>query len=129
MIISFRHLSVVGAVALAVAVGLDAWHAHGLKDSLDAHAYQGFARGLQQNYTLGLALLISGLRLSGPHSKLHRLAGVLFLLAMLLFCGDVYSGALGGPKFGVAPMGGSLHILAWLVFAGAEIRQNRPNSQ
>jgi uncharacterized membrane protein YgdD (TMEM256/DUF423 family) len=125
MIISSRHFGAVGAASLALAVGLGAWHAHGLKASLDAQAYQSFGRALQQNYILGLALLVTALRISGPSSRLHSWAGVLFISAWLLFCGDVYSGALGGPKLGVAPLGGSLHILAWLVFAVAEYRSGR----
>jgi len=46
---------------------------------------------------------------------------------LLAFCGDVYLGALGYSHPGIAPQGGSAHILAWLVFAGAEARAARSN--
>lgn len=121
-----RFLRVLGPIALATAVGLDAWHAHGLKTSLDADAYASFGRALDQQYILGLALWFAGWRAgSAAGNKGHVLAGLLFLFALLAFCGDVYLGALGYSHPGIAPQGGSAHILAWLVFAGAEARAAR----
>lgn len=121
-----RFLRVFGPVALATAVGLDAWHAHGLKTSLDAEAYAGFGRALDQQYILGIALWLAGWRAgSAVGNRGHTLAGGLFLFALVAFCGDVYLGALGYSHPGIAPQGGSAHILAWLVFAGAEARAAR----
>jgi uncharacterized membrane protein YgdD (TMEM256/DUF423 family) len=116
-----RFFRVFGPIALAAAVGLDAWHAHGLKTSLDAEAYASFGRALDQQYILGLALCLAGWRAdSKAGNRGHLVAGLVFLFALLAFCGDVYLGALGYRHPGIAPQGGSAHILAWLIFAGAE---------
>lgn len=123
-----RFFRVLGPIALAAAVGLDAWHAHGLTTSLDADAYASFGRALDQQYILGLALCFAGWRAgSAAGNRAHAIAGVLFVFALLAFCGDVYLGALGYSHPGIAPQGGSAHILAWLVLAGAEARAARSN--
>lgn len=123
-----RFLCAFGAFALAVAVGLDAWHAHGLKTSLDAEAYASFGRGLDQHYVLGFGLLLIGWRLGQTASRLHALAGGLLLFGLLVFCGEVYLSALDRPHLGIAPQGGMAHILGWLVMAVAEARTARGRS-
>jgi uncharacterized membrane protein YgdD (TMEM256/DUF423 family) len=45
-------------------------------------------------------------------------AGAAFLLGMILFCGAVWTVALTGRSLGsVAPMGGMLLMLGWLLLA------------
>ena len=117
-----RFLCVFAGFSLAVAVGLDAWYAHGLKTSLEAEAYESFGRGLDQHYLLGIALLLTGWRMQRAGNRLHLIAGALFLFGLLVFCGEVYLGALGKPNLGIAPQGGMAHILAWLLLAAAEWR-------
>jgi len=114
-----------GALLVAVAVGLSAWHAHGLTSSLDPEAYRSFGRGLDQQFVAGFGLLAQGLLQSRHPNLLGRLAGLALLVGAILFCGDVYLGALQGEALGVAPFGGSLSILAWLALAIAALQGTR----
>lgn len=118
MSISPRIWASLGALLLTVATGLSAYHAHGLQDTLDEQAYRGFGRAVEQQFFAGLGLLGLGLwlRQAGP-SVILQLACGLLTIGILLFAGDVYLGALSGNALGVAPMGGSAMILAWLLAA------------
>ncbi|MCH2101705.1 MAG: DUF423 domain-containing protein [Planctomycetes bacterium] len=121
-----RFLCFFGPFALANAVALDAWHAHGLKGSLGADAYVSFGRALDQHYILGLALLATGCAMRYQARRGHVIAGALFTFGLFAFCGDVYLGALGHANLGIAPKGGMAHILGWLFFAGTELFRARP---
>lgn len=103
-----------GATLIAVAVALSAWHAHGLMESLEEHAYRSFGRGLDQQFIAGFGLIAAALLLHRQDTLLGRLAALAIGLGAILFCGDVYLGALKGESLGVAPFGGSMSILAWL---------------
>jgi len=117
MSISPRIWASLGALLLAVATGLSAYHAHGLAETLDAKAYAGFGRAVDQQFFAGLGLLGLGFWLRGSPSFLLQLACTLLTIGILLFAGDVYLGALSGKALGVAPMGGGTMIFAWLVAA------------
>lgn len=120
-----RILRALGAFFLAVAVGLDAWYAHGLVTQLDAEAYDSFGRALSQHYVIATGMLLAAWRWEAGGNRGHAVASVAMLFALFAFCGDVYLGALGSWHPGIAPKGGMAHILAWLVFAGAELRGPR----
>lgn len=109
-----------GALLIGSGVGLAAWHAHGLAESLEEAAYQAFGRAVHQQFIAGLGLLAIGLLLRGGRSRLGHAAAAGITLGAVLFCGDVYLGALSGEGFGIAPFGGSLTILSWVVL-GFEI--------
>jgi uncharacterized membrane protein YgdD (TMEM256/DUF423 family) len=54
---------------------------------------------------------------------LADLAGAAFALGLLLFCGAVYTLALGGVSLGaVAPTGGTILMLAWLLLGLSALR-------
>ena len=110
-----------GALLVSIALGLSAWHAHGLTETLEAQAYQSFGRGLDQQFIAGFGLIAVGLLQQRHANFLGRLAGIAMLVGAILFCGDVYLGALRGEALGVAPFGGSLSILAWLALGIAAL--------
>ena len=107
-----------GALLVAVGIGLGAWHAHGLVEQLDAHAYDSFGRALQQQYIAGLGLIGAGILLRGGASRLGHMAATGILIGAFMFCGDVYLGALSGKALGIAPFGGSVTILSWVLLSG-----------
>ncbi|MHC4380260.1 MAG: DUF423 domain-containing protein [Planctomycetota bacterium] len=107
----------IGAFLVCIAIALSAWYAHGLVEQLDAKAYDSFGRGLQQQFIAGFGLMACGLVQHLRSQKTVILASLLILVGILLFAGDVYLGALQGESLGVAPMGGSLSILGWLILA------------
>ncbi|KAA3610911.1 MAG: DUF423 domain-containing protein [Planctomycetota bacterium] len=114
----------IGGIVMAVAVALDAWYAHGLRHRLEESAYAMFGTGLQQHYRIALGMLVVGL-LRHRAPKLHlQLTGWMFLAALLGFSGTLYARSFGAPEAlgQAAPIGGSLHILAWLSLGIAGLR-------
>lgn len=70
------------------------------------------------------ALALIGCGLWAPRGgRVADVAGLLFLLGTILFCGVIYARAFMLPiPAGIAPAGGSLLLLAWLVFAFSAVR-------
>ena len=70
------------------------------------------------------ALALIGTGLWSPHGgRLADWAGFAFTLGILLFCGAIYSLALGGISLGpVAPAGGTLLMIGWLLLGGSALR-------
>ena len=112
---------------LALAVGLGAFGAHGLKPHLtatqlgwwstanDYHFWHGFAFGL-------LALGGRGTR----NLTALRWSARLFLLGLILFCGSLYTMALTNLRWlgMITPIGGLAFIAGWICFALAFRKQS-----
>jgi uncharacterized membrane protein YgdD (TMEM256/DUF423 family) len=112
-----------GAVAGLGAVALSAWAAHAAPARLDAAHLAMLQNGLAMQGWHALALLATGLWAERRGGVLHA-AGAAFLLGTLLFCGAVYWVALGGASLGaVAPTGGMLLMLGWLLLLVAALRR------
>ena len=101
---------------MSLAIGLAAWHAHGLS-SLSPDAYEAFGRGIHQQTIMALGLMLVALRMEKNPTPLFAWLALAFAVGGCLFCGDVYWGALHGEGLGVAPFGGSLSILTWFLLA------------
>jgi uncharacterized membrane protein YgdD (TMEM256/DUF423 family) len=117
-----------GAVLGAVGVGLGAYHAHGLEKALTARALapdevlrdmQNFDVGVRYEMYHALALVLVGLLMwRAPATCLH-VAGILFLVGTILFCGGLFFPVLSGTKLPwyIVPSGGTMLIVAWAVLA------------
>jgi uncharacterized membrane protein YgdD (TMEM256/DUF423 family) len=71
--------------------------------------------GIEMHGWHALALLACGLWVPCG-GRLADLAGAAFAVGIVLFCGAVYAAGLGGVRLGaVAPAGGTLLMLAWLL--------------
>jgi len=116
-----RLIIALGAILVAIAIGLSAWHAHGLTESLNEHDYLSFGRGIEQQKLGGVGLMACGVLFHLRSSRLVAIAALGMFLATLLFCGDVYLGALSADNLGIAPMGGSLSILSWLLLGVSQL--------
>lgn len=125
MHLSGRILFALGALAAASALGLDAWHAHGLRDALEPEAYDAFGRGIRVQYVAATGLLAAGLLLGRAASRLGVAAGVALAVGGLLFCSEVYRGALGAGTLGLAPAGGMLSMAGWLALGAAALSGGR----
>ncbi len=114
----------VGAGALAGfgAVAMAAVAAHGL-GGLDPAAQSMVREGVQMQGWHALALLFCGLwRERG--GRLADAAGAAFVLGLLAFCGGVYSLGLYGVRLpNVAPIGGTVLMLGWLLLFAAACRR------
>jgi uncharacterized membrane protein YgdD (TMEM256/DUF423 family) len=111
-----RALTAAGAVLAACSVGLAAYAAHAADGEVRAHLQMAavFAFG----HGIALATL-------APHAlrTLARIALVAMLLGVLCFSGSLAAAHFLGTPTSLAPFGGSLMILAWLVFAIDALRR------
>jgi uncharacterized membrane protein YgdD (TMEM256/DUF423 family) len=110
-----RMFAALGALYCATAVGMGAWA---------AHAVAGAARLRLETAVLYLFLHGLGLVALAPQldSRLRRLAAAAIVVGSLLFCGSLVAAAAFGASTRLAPIGGGLLILSWLVLAGALLR-------
>lgn len=103
-------LAVIGAVLAAVGVGLLAWASHGVAETA--------RNGVQM---AALLALLHGIAMAAlaplAVKRLARIALLLMLVGVLLFTGSVVAGQLLGTSTALAPFGGMLLIVAWLLQA------------
>ena len=122
-------LLALGAVSGAISVMLGAFGAHALKARLSAEALSAFQTAVQYQMMHSLALIAVGLWLvRHPDDMLSRYAAVAFCFGILFFSGSLYGLTLGGPRWlgPVTPLGGTLFIAGWLLFAVAAIKTPIP---
>lgn len=123
----YRIWIVLGALAGFLAVGMEAAAAHALAGRLDAAAL-ALVRGADQ--MLGwhaLALVLCGVWAERRRGWLIHLAGLAFALGILGFGGGLYALALAGTRLpSVAPAGGVLLMLGWLLLGASALRRPRP---
>jgi len=110
-----------GGIAGCLAVAMAAVAAHAL-GGLPADRVGMVESAIRMQGWHGLALLFCGLW-SPRAGRLADAAGAAFLAGLVLFCGAVYALALGGVATGpVAPTGGVLLMLGWLLLAVSAVR-------
>ena len=122
-----------GAILGAIAVALGAFGAHGLKKIVDAETVQTFQTGVQYQMYHSLALLAAGLLYEKCSQKLIRIAGVLFIIGIILFSGSLYvltAGRAGEmssfDKFGIiTPFGGISFIAGWVFLFLAAMKTSK----
>ena len=83
-----------GALLGAIAVALGAFGAHGLKKIVPAETVQTFQTGVQYQMYHALALLLTGLLYEKCSQKFAGIAGVLFIIGVILFSGSLYFSSL-----------------------------------
>lgn len=111
-----RLLAASGALLAAAAVALSAYAAHGVDEPARGRLMTAavFAFGH------GVALAALAPR-AASRLACAALAGL--LVGVLCFSGGVTASALAGHGGGLAPFGGSVLIVAWLLFAAAAARR------
>ncbi|MDP8981917.1 MAG: DUF423 domain-containing protein [Acidobacteriota bacterium] len=107
--------SAIGAGALALAVVLGAFGAHGLKGRVDDYAIGIWERAVFYHFIHALGLLVI------PLFRIRRVnwVAVLLMIGILLFSGSLYVLVLSGVRMVgvVTPFGGLAFIAAWLLLA------------
>lgn len=99
-----------------LAVTLGAFGAHGLESLLSPELLGTFSTAVEYHMYHSLALLGTAvLAFQFPEEKLVRIAGNLFLLGILFFCGSLYVLALSGVTWlgAITPIGGVFFLAAW----------------
>jgi uncharacterized membrane protein YgdD (TMEM256/DUF423 family) len=107
--------SAIGAGALALAVVLGAFGAHGLKGRVDDYAIGIWERAVFYHFIHALGLLVLPLF---PIRGANRVA-TLLVIGIVLFSGSLYVLVLSGVRMVgvVTPFGGLAFIVAWLLLA------------
>jgi len=113
--------SAAGAIALALAVILGAFGAHGLRGRLDEYSMNVYERAVFYHFIHAIGILIVSLlprigALTEPRA--NWIAGLL-CAGIVLFSGSLYVLAITGVKTlgAITPFGGLAFIAAWLLLA------------
>jgi uncharacterized membrane protein YgdD (TMEM256/DUF423 family) len=118
--------SAAGAVALAVAVILGAFGAHGLRDRLDANSRGVYETAVMYHFFHALGLLIVSLMPKSGFLTQSQASWVCGLLGVgiVLFSGSLYVLAITRiPILGaITPFGGLAFIAGWVVLAWSLLR-------
>ena len=113
-----------GSVAGCGAVAMAAYAAHGLGGE-DSAARRVVESGVQMQGWHALALVGTGLW-AARGGWLTDLAGAAFAIGIVMFCGALYALGIEGRSLGaVAPVGGTLLMLGWLLLAASAVFPQR----
>ena len=119
--------SLTGAILMALAVGLGAFGAHGLRDRLDAYSMSVYEKAVFYHFIHSLGLLIvSYLPKTGTFSmSAASFVCALLLAGVIIFSGSLYLLAVTGNRWlgAITPIGGLSFIAAWLLLAWYSIRR------
>ncbi|HEY1412520.1 MAG TPA: DUF423 domain-containing protein [Rhodopila sp.] len=108
-----------GSLAGFGAVAMAAYAAHGIADP---KALRIVSSGVQMQGWHALALLGTGLW-APRGGRTADAAGLAFAVGLVLFCGSVYSLGLAGMSWGIlAPTGGTLLMIGWLLLGASAVR-------
>lgn len=112
----------IGAFWAALAVGLGAFGAHGLKQIVEPEMLETWHTGVLYHVITALGLVLYGL--FQRTSNARGWPGALLLLGSAGFSASLYAWVLGGPHWVVfvTPAGGVLMIAGWLAFALQAVR-------
>ncbi|MCU7695046.1 DUF423 domain-containing protein [Haoranjiania flava] len=109
----------------ALAVGLGAFGAHGLKKIATPDYVQTFETGVRYQFYHVFALALAGIMMQYTTSSMAYWAGLLFILGMVLFSGSLYMltyfGISGNTSMrwigAVTPIGGLSFMAGWVLLA------------
>jgi len=110
----------IGSIAMALAVSLGAFGAHGLNGKLSAEMLDIFETGVRYNFYHALGLLIIGIvAYQLPDSLLLKWSGWLMVCGIIIFSGSLYLLALSGIRWmgAITPIGGLCFIISWILLA------------
>jgi len=109
--------SAIAAIFLALAVGLGAFGAHGLRERLDAYSLSIWEKAVFYHFIHSLGILIASLM---PRtSPVSNSACWALAAGVLIFSGSLYALALTGARTlgAITPIGGLCFIAGWLLLA------------
>lgn len=108
-----------GSLAGFAAVAMAAFAAHGIDDEASLRIVSS---GVQMQGWHALALVATGLW-APRGGRLANAAGLVFTVGLVLFCGSVYSVGIAGVSWGIlAPTGGTLLMIGWLLLGASTLR-------
>lgn len=116
----------IGAFLLALAVGMGAFGAHGLRNRLDVYSMSVYERAVFYHFIHALGiLLVALLARTGAVSAVGQArTGWLLLIGIVVFSGSLYALAISGARIlgAITPIGGLAFIAGWLILAFEALR-------
>ena len=114
----------IAALNLAIAVGLGAFGAHGLKAIVSSQQLEWWQTATLYWFIHGLGLLLVGILIRLNYAT--QTTAWLLQIGVIIFAGSLYAMTLGAPRwFGaITPIGGVLMIAGWLWLAVSTFRLN-----
>lgn len=112
----------IAATNMAIAVGLGAFGAHGLKSMVSAQQLAWWHTATLYLFVHALGLLLVGLLIQFKYAT--QTTAWLLQIGILIFAVSLYAMTLGAPRwFGaITPIGGVLMIMGWLWLAVTAFR-------
>lgn len=119
-----------GALMMALSVGLGAFGAHALKDMMDAHMSTVYNTAVEYQFYHSLGLFVIAFCAHINENKNINIAGNIMFFSMLVFSGSLYIMTVTGMKWlgAITPIGGTGFILAWLMLA-ASFNKEEPQDE
>lgn len=111
-----------GSIAMALAVALGAFGAHGLKNMLTDEMLDIFETGVKYHFYHAIGLLVIGLVAQHmSESLLLQWAGWMMIAGILIFSGSLYILSIAGIRWmgAITPIGGVCFIISWILLAWA----------
>ena len=108
-----------GCIFGALGVGLGAFAAHGLSNTLSAPDLATFETAARYQMYHALALLAAAWAVDRWGGALASAAGWAFVVGIVVFSGSLYMLVLTGPRWlgAITPIGGVAFIVGWVLLA------------
>ena len=118
-----RTYLIFAAVFGILAVALGAFGAHEVRAAVSPDVFQVYETAVKYQFYHVFALLAVGILFAWYPGKLMSLAGLFFIIGIILFCGSLYlitgmmhTGKVVPPAIGiVTPVGGLFFIAGWVM--------------
>ena len=128
-----RGFLITGSLLAALAVGLGAFGAHGLKKIVPADTVTTFETGVRYQFYHCFALIIVAILFEKFAGSWMTYAGYAFIAGIILFSGSLYvltliqaTGTVGLRGIGIiTPFGGLFLIAGWILMAVAFLKTAR----
>jgi uncharacterized membrane protein YgdD (TMEM256/DUF423 family) len=121
-----RTLFAAGALLGCLGIAAGAFGAHALRDHLAPDRLAQFELAVRYQMYHAFALMAAAYAAQRWPSSTAGLAGWMFIVGTLIFCGTVYALAFGSPRwFGaITPLGGLSLIIGWALLVNAAARSS-----
>ena len=124
---------ITGSLLAALAVGLGAFGAHGLKKIVPVETISTFETGVKYQFYHCFALILVAILFEKFPGSWMSYAGYAFIMGILLFSGSLYiltllkaTGTVGLNGIGIiTPFGGLFLIAGWILMALAFVKTGR----
>jgi uncharacterized membrane protein YgdD (TMEM256/DUF423 family) len=123
---------IIAALSGMLAVAIGAFGAHGIKSVVSPDVFDIYETGVKYQFYHTFALLAVGILYAWFPNKLMSLAGLFFIIGIVLFSGSLYlitalksADKVVTPAVGIiTPVGGLFFIAAWfLLFLGLLVKK------